>query len=421
MLRAVVSPTCPSVGGPQFWRSLAALGVLVCSLTAALLAAQIRPQYTEPTLLDLENIARRNPTASLLLALTRRYTTAGEHRQALETARRFVRLHPTDPTAHNTLGIVLAEHGEIETARKAFSQAMTLNTRYLDPYLNLGRIALLTGDKKKALAEYDRATAVDPASPRAWKGYADAAASLGYTLQAKDGYERAIGLEPRNPAAYAALGVHLADTGRGMEARPYLEKAFAMGDRSAPLLASLALALADQPRDAADLDRALEFAETAVANGATGSMAPYAWGLALQRSGQYEEAIRQFKKTLEINEGANGAWIGLSQCYRALGQHEIADKAAERATLVLTQRQRAGNLVRQIRFHPDRLDLRQEYAELLMEKGDYLAAADQFRYIAQHGKGEADDWRRAARAFERGGKPDLAKYLYTYANRRSRR
>lgn len=418
MFRAVISPTCPSVGGPQAGRSLAALGIIVCSLTAALLAAQIRPQPHEPTVRELERIAQRNPTAPLLLTLTRRYTTTGEHSLAMETARRFVRLYPSDATAHNTLGIVLAERGEIDAARKAFSQAMTLNTRYLDPYLNLGRIAMFTGDKKKALAEYDRATAVDSASPRAWKGYADAAASLGYTLQAKDGYERAIQLDPKNPGAYAALGVHLADIGRGMEARPYLEKAFAMGDRSPPLLASLALALADQPRDPSDLTRALEFAETAVANGATGSMAPYAWGLALQRSGRYQEAVRRFKQTLEINEGANGAWIGLSQCYRALGQHEIADKAAERATLVLTQRQRAGNLVRQIRFHPDRLDLRQEYAELLMQKGDYLAAADQFRYIAQHGKGEAGDWLKAARAFELGGKPDLAKYLQSYANQR---
>jgi tetratricopeptide (TPR) repeat protein len=115
-----------------------------------------------------------------------------------------------------------------------------------------------------------------------------------------------------------------------------------LGDRSEVLYAGLAMVYADQPQSQEELTQALEFAAEAKKQSDNNGMVDFARGLALQRLGRYQEAIVSYQHNILINANASGAWVGISQCYRALGMMKLADEAAKTGEKVLNHRQRVG-------------------------------------------------------------------------------
>jgi tetratricopeptide (TPR) repeat protein len=306
---------------------------------------------------------------------------------------------------------VIARAGDHSTARAEFERAIQLDPRNVDPYVNRAYLSLLEGDNRQALAEFDLATAVAPNSAQAWCGMGEVSDALHYAAQTEDSFRRAIQLAPQDPRAYVGLGSHLADNGKGNQARPMLEKAFQLGDRSGRLYGAFAMAFADQPKGNGDLEKAVEYAKQAVATGYSDTSVYYAWGLALQRLGKFQDAIPMFQRDAAASTAANNAWIGISQCYRALGKTDLAESAALKAQHILTSRQRRSMLEHQIRTDPERLDLREQYANLMMENGNYLLAADQYRYVAQHSPDSRERWNRVVNALELGGRKDVAAHV----------
>jgi tetratricopeptide (TPR) repeat protein len=169
------------------------------------------------------------------------------------------------------------------------------------------------------------------------------------------------------------------------------------------------MALADQPESNDDLTKSLQYADEAEKLGDHSSLLLYAKGLALQRLGRYKDAIPVFQDAISVSPNANGPWIGISQCYRGLGELKLAEEAASIGERILNQRQRIGNLERQIQTSPDRMDLREQYAAIMMSNHQYLLAAESYRYIAQHSPENPRLWLRVATAFELGGRPELAR------------
>jgi Flp pilus assembly protein TadD len=388
------------------------LGLVLAAVAWA--SARTRSPQSRPNLERLRTVAAASPSPAVLRSLVQRCLDEGKREEALSTAQRFVKLYPQVTAAHNALGIAFAENGDPLKARAEFETAIRLDPRAPDPYANLGWLAFHLGDNEQAISHFDRATAVAPNSARAWRGMGEAAAALHYTSQATDAFQKAIRLAPDRVEPYASLGSYLAESGHGLEARPYLERALKGGYRTGKLYASLAMAYADQPEGPDDLKKALEFAHQADLLKDGSSLLHYARGLALQRLGRYREAIQAFRIVTSRSATSNGAWIGMSQCYRALGRRKEADEAAVRGERILTTRQRIGGLQRQIRTNPDRLDLREEYAQLMMDNGNYLLAADQYRYVAAHRPDRPQEWLKVARALELGGKPDIGRYLRDY-------
>jgi Flp pilus assembly protein TadD len=364
---------------------------------------------------QLRSLAAAHPTPSVYLQLFKRLHDESKTDEALKTARAMVRRYPGDARGHNILGIAYGDVGDSAGARAAFNNAIKLSPKYVDPYVNLGRLSLFIGDNQRAVNEFDLATTVDPKSASAWTGLGEAHAKLYNTAEAPDAFQRAIKLAPNRPQAYAHLGVFLAEMGNGDKARPYLKRAQELGDQSPALFTGLAMAYADGPQSREELTQALNYAARAEQLGDHGSLLHYARGLALQRLGRYTEAITDFKYVLSISDNANGAWIGISQCYRALGNKKLADDAAKTGERVLAQRLHISNLKHQIALAPSRFDLREQYADSLFTNGQYLMAADQYRYVAIHNPEKPSVWLKSAHAFEMGGEKDLANYVRQFA------
>ncbi len=399
-----------AINWPSIVRPLAG-GAAALGLVAVAMAAKLPSRAPSTSALHRLTVVEPSPIA--FRALIRRHLSEGRGEEALEEARRFVRVLPRSALAQLSLGIVIAETGAEPpaAAEAAFESAIRLDPRNPDGYVNLARLAERLGDRQRAFSEYDRAASACPTSVDARLGFARIAGSFGYATQATEAFNLAIKMDPARAETYALLGTFLVDIGRAVEARPSLDRAFALGERSSHFLAAYAYALADQPEDPHDLPRALAMAAQAEKDGEASSLLYYGWGLAHQRSEQYAEAVKKYQLAIKLNAGANGAYIGISQCLRALGRTKEADAAAQRGTQILSHRQQTGNILRQIRLYPNRTGLREKYAAILMDKGDYLIAADQYRYLAQHSPKKSRYWSLAADAFERGGKRDIAAYL----------
>jgi tetratricopeptide (TPR) repeat protein len=397
VLLAIVAISCGAWYGVKRWRAAAT------------------PDLSKLTVADLQVQTDLHPTPASLTVLFKRLHDAGDNEQALKTAKRFVQLFPAEARSHNLLGIALASTNDPGGAEKEFQAAILRDSRDIDPYINIGRLALLMDDPRRAESEFDRATTVNPNSSEAWRGYAEAEEALYNQQDAIQAYKRAIKLAPGRPEAYALLGAFMAEIGSGDEAKPYLEKALAMGYKSGRLYSGLAMAYADIPVSDDDLPKALKYADEANKLGAKGTLTQYARSLALQRMGKYQEAIAGFRKVIAVSENANGPWIGIAQCYRALGKARQAEQAAAIGERIVTQAQHLGNLKYQIQTRPNRLDLREQYADLMMQNGQYLMAADQYRYVAIHTPEHPEMWLKAARAFDLGGEKDLADYVRPFA------
>lgn len=111
-----------------------------------------------PPLPDLLAAAQRSFEASDRKAARRDLTVAVEH-------------YPASPVVHNFLGILDAEDGQPAAAEVRFREAVRLDPRYTDAYLNLGRLyqdaAGRAGAAGKALAAYEAILRYEPAHPEA--------------------------------------------------------------------------------------------------------------------------------------------------------------------------------------------------------------------------------------------------------------
>lgn len=357
---------------------------------------------------DLQRLASTNPSVPVLTTLFDRVLKSGDSAKTMQIAMDLVNKFPRDSAAHNTLGVALAAQGKVPEARREFTTAMKLDPRRVSPYVNLGHLAMRSGDTLRARVEYDRATAVDSGSSSAWRGLGDAYKAQGERDAANQAYEKAITLNPKDAVALTDLGTYKAEMSSGAEGRKHLLMAESLGYRSGKLYSGLAMAFADQPQSPADLKKALEYAAEAEKLGDESSLLFYAKALALQRLGRYQEAIVAYQQGISVSPDANGPWIGLSQCFRALGQMKNAEDSARIGERILNQRQLIGNLQHQIQTSPERHDLREQYAGIMMSNHQYLLAAEQYRYIAQHQSDNPKAWYRVAKAFDLGGRKDLS-------------
>jgi len=155
--------------------------------------------------------------------------------EAENLARRALAQRPTYDSAHNTLGVVLAQRGADGAAETEFREAIQLAPDRVASIANLGALYARTGRPAEALPLLRRAWAKEPAYP-------GLRTSLGFTLrdagiaQARAGHlPAAIGLLeeaekeiPDDADVHRNLGLALWEQGRSAAAVPYLERAVAL-------------------------------------------------------------------------------------------------------------------------------------------------------------------------------------------------
>ncbi|MGH9586964.1 MAG: tetratricopeptide repeat protein [Acidobacteriaceae bacterium] len=126
----------------------------------------------------------------------------GHFSDAQALANAALRSFPSNAGLENLLGVIDAEQGNMEAARKSFSAAIEHDPKLVGAYLNLGRIEMQNagndaGQRAEALRLYEKVLRIDFANPEAnfqlatllmWDGkYASSLAHLGKTSAAMHG------------------------------------------------------------------------------------------------------------------------------------------------------------------------------------------------------------------------------------------
>jgi len=140
----------------------------------------------------------------------------------LASLQEAVRLDPTSPVYHNSLGIVLLHYlARPLDAQAEFQKAIEIDPSYADAYTNLGVTLAQQGKWEEAVAVYRKAISL-PIYPTPEVAYANlgwAYLNLEKPREAEESYRTAIQLQPKFAQAYYFLGVVLDRQGRKEEAK----------------------------------------------------------------------------------------------------------------------------------------------------------------------------------------------------------
>ena len=129
------------------------------------------------------------------------------------------------PMAYNNRGLAFDESGQVDRAIADFDRAIAINPSYSDAYYNRGTVFYKTGLFKAAMDDFDRTIALDP---EYYKAYNNRGAVY-YTMEEFDraiaDYDRAIVLNPSYFQAYYNRGLAFNKVGRFDEATKDLNEA----------------------------------------------------------------------------------------------------------------------------------------------------------------------------------------------------
>lgn len=133
-------------------------------------------------------------------ALARTYESMGKYPEAVAEYRATVALDPVRDTAFARLGcLLLATDGATPEAEAALEQAVAINRTHAGAHACLAAVHLDRQDFPKAIAEGERAVALDPQSVQGHLTLGIALAESGSRDRARGEIEQAIALSGDNP------------------------------------------------------------------------------------------------------------------------------------------------------------------------------------------------------------------------------
>jgi tetratricopeptide (TPR) repeat protein len=195
-------------------------------------------------------------------------------------------------------------------------------------HVTLGIIRAGTGEAQAALADFDRALALDPASTDALREKAAACQALGRTAEAEELYKRAVELRPAYWGNYSYLGAFYYRRARYAEAEAAFRKVIELVPDNARGYSSLGAVLHEaggrDPEAVAVLERSMALGPSyrAASN----------LGLIEFSQGRYAAAARAYEKALALDASDYRVWRGLGISYHwSPGEREKARSALERA------------------------------------------------------------------------------------------
>ncbi len=215
----------------------------------------------------------------------------------------------------------------VDLARKASTRALQLNDLLTPVHVTLGIIRAGTGEPEAALADFDRALALDPANADALREKAAAHQALGRAAEAEALFLRAAEVRPGYWGNHAHLGAFYYRNGRYAEAEAAFRRVIELTPDNARGHSNLGGALYGQGRieEAAQaFRRAAEIRPTATALANLGAVRFFL--------GQHEEAARAFEEAIRLSDRDVRLWKNLGDAlYWTPGQRDKARPALERA------------------------------------------------------------------------------------------
>lgn len=226
------------------------------------------------------------------------------------------------------LGILYQRTGRPEQALAELERAVALDPDRPEGRFNLGVTLGRLGRYDEGAAELRRAIELRPGYPEAWYNLGVFRREQGELDQAVAAFQRALELDPDAPAVHAALAVTYGLQGRDTEAAAALTEANRLDPaRAEAARATLALDLARQGR----LDEAERELESLTQNAPTAETW-YNLGLVRARQGRPEDARAAYEQALALDPDHAPAHNNLGIQQAAQGDLQSARRHLEKAT-----------------------------------------------------------------------------------------
>ena len=205
------------------------------------------------------------------------YADLGQYARAEEEGRLAVSLDDASTFAHRDLGYALQKQRKFKEAIAEYQRASQIQPRLAQPYIDLGHLYRSDNRTKDAIASYEKATVVDPNNAYAldnlgWWAYFQS----GDYQRAAVELKKAVEADPTYIPAYGHLGLTY-----------YVLRNY---------------------------EDAVEAYKTAIDLGSTAVEHYYELGLAYAYLDRCDEARPWLLKAVEINPNAGPAWDGLDMC-----------------------------------------------------------------------------------------------------------
>jgi tetratricopeptide (TPR) repeat protein len=241
--------------------------------------------------------------------------------------------------AHNNLGVVLVQKGQVNEAIANYQTALQMQPDYADADYNLGNALLAKGEVEEALRHCQRAVAIQPNDPEAQLALANALLYNRKIDEAMVHYQKAMALRPYYFGAHYNLSRALLEKGEVDAAISHSRMAVSIQPDNADANTSLAVALTDKGLIADAIgyyEKALRLSPESIP-----AQNNLAWLLATS----VNSAIRNGTKALELASEANRlsreknplVLRTLAAAYAELGQFLNALQAAQTALRIASE------------------------------------------------------------------------------------
>lgn len=243
----------------------------------------------------------------------------GDHEQAATRVRQVLRADPDNITMRLLLIRSLFERGKPESNGEILSLARDAAQRrpdVLDTHVLLSRAAFETGDLALALAEGEKAVALQPSEAEPHYNLALYYQAKGDVARAEALLQKAIALDAASPVFPKELGGLYYRQGAFGRAVGEFRKALALAPADPDTRAYLGMCLIQDGHP----DLAVPELQRALQEKPDHAQAHMALGVAWIRQGLYAEACASLAKSVELDAGSADAWYNLAAAQSRAGR-----------------------------------------------------------------------------------------------------
>ncbi|MEK7729191.1 MAG: tetratricopeptide repeat protein [candidate division KSB1 bacterium] len=198
----------------------------------------------------------------------------------------------------------------IDRARYYGDQALALNEHLVEPWVNLGKICVGTGEYQQALKHLDHALELDSANFEIHSFKAQVYEHMGMQAEAEAAYRQAIALRPEYGKVYNDLGVFYYHHGRNQEAAEQFQSVIARMPENFTAYNNLGGIYSFSKRYAdarAMFDSSLTLTPNAEAYSNLGTLE--------YQQGRFEEAAQRYHQALALDSLDYIVWGNLASAY----------------------------------------------------------------------------------------------------------
>jgi protein arginine N-methyltransferase 7 len=227
---------------------------------------------------------------------------------AQELYNKILEIDPNYSSAHNNLGAIFQELGEIEKAKDCYERVIEINPNHVNAHNNLGAIFIELKEYQKAKDCFEKAIAINPNYLGAINNLGNIFKELGEYEKAKECYEKAIEIDPNYANAHNNLGVIFKELKEYQKAKDCFEKAIKIN----PIYVEAHYNLGNT------LSELKKFDEAEISLKKTIELKPdYAeaynnLGAVLHNLGRFSEAIDKYKQAIKLKPNYVKARINLN-------------------------------------------------------------------------------------------------------------